>query len=464
MQHQDGTLAVGQVLGPYQVKRVLGAGAFGVVYEALKQPLEKRVALKILRRELASDPMLTSRFLREAQAAASLKHPNIVEVDDAGAIDGVPFLAMEFLEGQSLADRIDYGGPLPLAEALDLMLPVCSAVAAVHEREIIHRDLKPDNIFLWQPLPGQIQPKLLDFGIAKLRTQTQERALTATGTMFGTPKYMPPEQWSNSKNTIPQSDQWALAVIVFECITAVTPYDADDIPALVLKMSTEPPRSLRSLVPDAPLALEQVLTRALERDPQRRFPSVREFARMLLPFAAEATRARWSSEFEGSRGLDRADTLGIDLFTGPPRQTLAAGHSPTLQRSATELPAREPAPTSSRARLGAMALGLLATLGIAAAALLPGRDVTPSRAAVVPPVRVHRTEIPAPPPPSHVAERTDAGVPVAPPAPVAVIVAAAVTAAPAEPPRTTRHRAHRHSRSGHDAPAASAGGGEIPNL
>jgi serine/threonine-protein kinase len=282
--------------------------------------------------------------------------------------------------------------------------------------------------------------------------------------MFGTPKYMPPEQWSNSKNTIPQSDQWALAVIVFECITGVTPYDADDIPALVLKMSTEPPRSLRSVVPDAPLALEQVLTRALERDPQRRFPSVREFARMLLPFAAEATRARWSSEFEGSRGLDRADTLGIDRFTGPPRQTLAAGHSPTLQRSATELPAREPAPTSSRARLGAMALGLLATLGIAAAALLPGRDVTPSRAAVVPPVRVHRTEIPAPPPLSHVAERTDAGVPVAPPAPVAAIVAAAVTAAPAEPPRTTRHRAHRHSRSGHDAPAASAGGGEIPNL
>ena len=253
MQQRDGTLAVGETLGAYQVRRVLGAGAFGVVYEALKQPLEKRVALKILRRELASDPMLTSRFLREAQAAASLKHPNIVEVDDAGAIDGVPFLAMEFLEGQSLADRIDYGGRLSVVDALDLMLPVCSAVAAVHEREIIHRDLKPDNIFLWQPLPGQIQPKLLDFGIAKLRTQTQERALTATGTMFGTPKYMPPEQWSNSKNTIPQSDQWALAVIVFECITAVTPYDADDIPALVLKMSTEPPRSLRELAPDAPV-------------------------------------------------------------------------------------------------------------------------------------------------------------------------------------------------------------------
>lgn len=484
MLNRDSALAAGDVIGPYRVQRILGSGAFGVVYEAVKQPLERRVALKVLRRELAGDDMLLARFLREAQAAASLKHPNIVEVDDVGSIDGVPFLAMEFLEGQSLADRIDRIGPLTLEAALDVMLPVCSAVAAVHERGIIHRDLKPDNIFLWQPLPGQIQPKLLDFGIAKLRTQTQEMALTATGTMFGTPKYMPPEQWSNSKNTIPQSDQWALAVIVYECCSGVTPYNTDNIPELVLKISTEPPRPLRELVPSAPAGLDQVLVRALSRDPQQRYGSVREFAAALLPFASPETRARWSTEFSSARTSHRQGTLGPEGFGDLGRPT----HSPTIERSATEVPARADSVRSVRSRVGAVALVMGVVSAVIVGVALLNREPSPTRAAAAPPTAQPptRTEIPAPPESAPPAPAVAAPAPPS-PAPPAPAVAAPASPAPtpavaapepeapavavraarvlnaAEAAVRTEHRRSRRSRR-HNPRGGAPTAGEIPNL
>jgi serine/threonine-protein kinase len=167
-----------QTLGPYTLLRELGAGAFGAVYEARKEPLNKRIALKILHPDKARDAQYNARFVQEAQAAASLRHPHIVDVDDVGVLDGVPFLAMEFLDGETLSEHLKREGPLSTAAALDLLLPVFSAVAAVHDRGIVHRDLKPDNVFLWRPSTGIVHPKLLDFGIAKVRESIDGAGLT----------------------------------------------------------------------------------------------------------------------------------------------------------------------------------------------------------------------------------------------------------------------------------------------
>jgi len=470
MHNDDKPLAHGEAIGPYTVTRVLGSGAFGVVYEALKRPLDKRVALKVLRRMHAADPDLTSRFLREAQAAASLKHPHIVEVDDVGAEDGIPFFAMEFLEGQNLADRIDQGGPMSTERALDLMLPVCSAVAAVHTRGIIHRDLKPDNILLWQPIPGQMHPKLLDFGIAKMQPQLLEGSLTATGTRFGTPRYMPPEQWSSSKHTTAQSDQWALAVIVYECLTATTPYDAEEMTTLVLKMATEPPRPLRSLVPDAPEALERVLAQALSRDPAARYPTVREFARALLPFASAGTQARWAAEFDPFPHNGRGDTMRQGSFDALPRATPA---SHTLQHAATEIPRPRAATQPPRSR----ALGVVATAAVLSAAVVGGvafllRDPTH---AVSPTVVVAPTPLRAAavaPAPAPAAPAAPAPTPPAPPAPSVAepthalaepTMAPETDAVPGEAP--VRRHGRRHRRHGHESQAPSAAASsEMPNL
>ncbi len=462
MYNDDKPLAHGEAIGPYTVTRVLGSGAFGVVHEAVKRPLGKRVAVKVLRRMHAADPDLTARFVREAHAAASLRHPHIVEVDDVGAADGIPFFAMEFLEGQNLADRIDHGGRLSTELTLEVMLPICSAVAAVHDRGIIHRDLKPDNILLWQPIPGQTHPKLLDFGIAKMQPQLLEGSLTATGTRFGTPRYMPPEQWSSSKHTTVQSDQWALAVIVYECLSATTPYDAEEMTTLVLKMATEPPRPLRSLVPEAPEALERVLAQALSRDPLARYPSVRDFAQALLPFASAGTRSRWAAEFDPFPHNGRGDTMRQGSNEALPR---AAPSSHTLQHAATEILRPRAATQPPRVR----ALGVVAAAAVLSAAVVGGVALlfraptpvvsptvvavpTPLRAAAVAPAAAAPS-----PPPSVAAEPPRA---LADPAPAREPEADAESA---ETPVRRHGRRHRRHARGAQVPSAP-GSGEMPNL
>ena len=160
-------LASGSSFGRYIIRRSLGAGAFGAVYEATQQPLGKRVALKVLHAAQIHNAEVLQRFTAEAEATAKLRHPNVVDVLDLGAHEGVPFIAMEFLEGESLGGRLHREGRLSASSTIELLLPVVSAVATVHDSSIVHRDLKPDNIFLSVPRPGKVVAKVLDFGIAK---------------------------------------------------------------------------------------------------------------------------------------------------------------------------------------------------------------------------------------------------------------------------------------------------------
>ncbi len=289
-------LSIGSHFGPYQVTRLLGEGAFGAVYEAIKQPLGKRVALKILHSRWAESAQVTERFIQEARAAASLRHPHIVDVDDIGSRDGVPWIAMEFLEGESLASRLEREHRLSLEIALELMLPIFSAVAAVHDKGIIHRDLKPENIQLWQGTADTVHPKLLDFGIAKVAENHSGQSLTGATEIMGTPEYMAPEQWKSAKFVSPASDQWALAVILYRLITGISPFRGDSAQSIMFHVSIEAtppfPPELREYT-----AIEAVLAKALQKDALNRFASVRSLAAELLPFASSGVRQRWRTEF-----------------------------------------------------------------------------------------------------------------------------------------------------------------------
>jgi len=286
-------LAPGTLFGGYEIVRKLGTGAFGAVYEALRLPLRKRTALKVLHREFVRYPDVLKRFLREAELVAQMDHPHIVGVFDLGVHEGQPYIAMEFLDGETLADRLEREGVIPVAEAVDLMLAVMSAAAAVHERSVVHRDLKPDNIFLARTATRSIQPNLLDFGVVKVREA--RGAMTMTRAMVGTPSYMSPEQAREARDVDAPSDQWSLAVILFECLTGKCPFRGDNLLDILNAITTGPIPRLSEVSPTMPAGLDAVLSRAMQREPAARWPSVRAFGEALRPFASVGGQALWEA-------------------------------------------------------------------------------------------------------------------------------------------------------------------------
>jgi serine/threonine-protein kinase len=294
-EHDESDLQPGQSFGSYEIVRLLGRGAFGAVYEALRMPLKKRTALKVLHREYVRHREVVDRFVREAEIVAQLDHPHIVDVFDVGVAEGAPFLAMEFLDGESLSSLLEREGPLQVTQVVDLMLPVLSAVAVVHDKGIVHRDLKPDNLFIARLALGGVQPKLLDFGIAKVRDA--EKALTRTNAVMGTPFYMSPEQVLESKHIDAQADQWSLAVILFECLSGKKPFDGDSLIALLNAITSKPIPTIRTQRADIPEAFEAIILRAMEREPAARWPSMRAFGAALVPYASPATQQQWRAFF-----------------------------------------------------------------------------------------------------------------------------------------------------------------------
>lgn len=423
----DAAQWIDREIGPYRVRRLLGEGAFGAVYEALKQPLAKRVALKLLHRRWSSDAHITARFLQEARAAASLRHPHIVDVDDVGSFEGAPWIAMEYLEGESLAERLARGGAMSVERALEVMLPVLSAVAAIHEAGIIHRDLKLENVQLWRGAAGGEHPKLLDFGIAKVASSSQDLSLTGATDVMGTPEYMAPEQWRSAKHVDPASDQWALAVMLYRLLTDVSPFEGDSPQSVMFRVSTEPPPPFVGAL-SAEVELEAVLRRALQKEPQKRYPSVRALGAALLPFATEGARQRWRAEFATADERTSAphttpaaspsrssETLATRRRSSPPQDTLVA--------ASTELAAVIPRPRKPTLVLALAALAI---------ALVSARSLSRSSAPASAP-RFAASMAPAPSP-----------TPVTPIAPIA--------REPAQPPRVIATPALRAE----PAPIASA--------
>lgn len=289
------SLPEGVLIGRYRVMRRIGVGSFGEVYEARHEDLERRCALKVIQVPLTGNDEIRARFVREARAAAGLQHPHIVTVLDFGIDGDTLFIAMEFLEGESLGQRL-FRGPMQLTEAADVMLPVASALAAAHKSGVVHRDLKPDNIMLTRPRTGgAVHPTLIDFGLAKVRSERKK--LTAANILVGTPTYASPEQVRESQNIDHRADQWAFGIMLFEMVTGTkvfAPGQPIEVINRVLSAEIPTPGSRNAALPPA---FDRLVGRMLQRLPDLRFPDMRAVGAELLPFASPGMQARFAEEF-----------------------------------------------------------------------------------------------------------------------------------------------------------------------
>ena len=269
----------------YVVERVLGQGAAGIVYAAKHEYTGRLVAIKYVHAHVAQDVTNAQRFLREAHAAASVQHPNVVEILDAGRDRGTFYLVMERLEGDLLSDALHRGG-LGVPAIARIFLTLMRGVAAAHARGIVHRDLKPENVFLCPP--GNGRPggaKVLDFGISKHLLPGKNAELTQAGVFIGSPYYMAPEQIADSRSVDARADVYSIGVMLFEALTGRVPFDAESLSALFTKVVSEKPPAIEDLRPDLPASLCDVVMRAMSAEPKSRYPSVRELAEALEPFA-----------------------------------------------------------------------------------------------------------------------------------------------------------------------------------
>jgi len=264
------TNLIGQSIGRYHILEQLGEGGMANVYKAHDTRLERDVAIKIIRTGAFGETMLDNvlkRFEREAKALAKFSHPHIVKVMDYGEYEGSPYLVMEYLPGGTLKQRV--GKPVPWKEAVRLVLPIAQALEYAHAHNIIHRDIKPANVLL----TDNNQPMLSDFGIAKILEASD--SLTGTGMGIGTPDYMAPEQWTGG--TSRQSDLYSLGIVLYELIVGRKPYMADTPVAVMLKQVNEALPRPRNFIPDLPQDVENVLIKALEKNPENRFPDMETF-------------------------------------------------------------------------------------------------------------------------------------------------------------------------------------------
>jgi len=364
-------------LGRYELISYLGSGGMSDVYVALHVGLRKRVALKLLHPSLRCDEDAVRRFLSEGECAARVRHPNVVDVCDIGMHEGVPYLVMELLDGETLAQKLSREGPLPVESAVDLLLPILDAIAAVHAAGVLHRDIKPANILLSRVADGSVLPKLVDFGIALLPGQAPDQA-PELGPL-GTPHYMAPEQ-ARGEEMDERSDQYAIMSVLYEMLTGRPPFVGDSVEAVLVQVARGKFPRVTGTQQVLPGELQEVIARATARRASHRYASVHELAHALVPFASPRTRSLWRSRDA------RFAVVGTPLFSGTYRAapheevTLVASSSTTLACSRV----RRLAATASLRVFGGFALlglGLIAGLGVTSSELAaPRRPLAPAAA------------------------------------------------------------------------------------
>lgn len=318
-------------IGRYEIKREIGRGGMATVYEAYDPRFERTVALKMLPREFMHEAEFRARFTREARTIATLEHPAIVPVYDFGEEEGQPFLVMRLMTGGSLADRLA-DGPIPIDEAAVILKRLGSALDRAHRMGIIHRDLKPSNVLFDQ----YGDAFLADFGIVHVSSSTN--ALTASGSLVGTPTYMSPEQVYGDKKIDGRSDIYALGVILFQMLTGHTPYDADTPARMMMKHVMDPVPEILSVRPDLPPACNEIINKAMAKERDERFASATDLSSALTAITRPSLEQPNIARLEEELGEMQAD-----LLEKTPPETPTEATAVPLE-TATSTPATPPLP------------------------------------------------------------------------------------------------------------------------
>jgi serine/threonine-protein kinase len=290
--HNTPPVHMGEIIADkYRVNKILGEGGMGVVVEATHLNLKTKVAIKFLHRNLANDPEVLNRFLREARAACHIQNEHVVKILDVEKrSNGHPYVVMEHLEGQNLEEIINQwvGAPFPIKAAVDFILQACEALAEAHSLGITHRDIKPTNIFVTRRRDGRPLVKVLDFGVAKVSQYMtgSVRSLTKSLSILGTPEYMAPEQMLSAKTVDHRADIWSIGMTLYELLTRHTAHESDSLPVLCLNITNKPPLPPSFWRSDIPKDLERVILSCLEKDMDLRPQTLAELARSLMPFAS----------------------------------------------------------------------------------------------------------------------------------------------------------------------------------
>jgi serine/threonine-protein kinase len=380
------------IVDKYRLAAPLGEGGMGAVWTAQNLALDALVAIKLIRNDV-DVPGAAERLLTEARAAARLRHPGIVRVFDFGATQhGDPFIVMELLTGESLGNVLEREGRLPALTAVQLLLPICEALHVAHQQGIVHRDIKPENFFLAEG-DGRLQPKVLDFGIAKVE-QVSRGKVTQAGTILGSPDYMSPEQARGDEGVDFRADIWAFCVVLYECVTGSVPFEDPNYNALLRKIIEQPPTpTLEFGAGDD--SLWHIILRGLGKKPEERWPNMRELgvalAQWLLSHGVtedacgQSLRSNWTEPRVSMHDVVLSNTLRQALKKSFPPSDLATIPPPTSSppseggtRAAMAVSGQRLTMTAAGRRIALIAAGAAALVLLIVVVVLSSRSTPPT--------------------------------------------------------------------------------------